>query len=253
MVISAEKKQEYKDYLVQINKEVEIMHARTLEFWNIQNGSTIHLVLRLRSIGKFDVYNDTPGIELLNEESQKISNEEVKEIIKEVKSRTGNDLISNNVKSFSDIQLLNNEQCNTLRTYLDNEHINTTKKQGKETQDFQVSFSRTHLEKILGEDSVKKIVELFNGPFSVIKLRRVSLVGQCIKFHTDFTLRTMQIPLNSDFSGGDLVFLEEDGNVMKPQRPPGSATIHDCSIVHGVTRIQSGVRYSLFLLEEPIR
>jgi hypothetical protein len=58
----------------------------------------------------------------------------------------------------------------------------------------------------------------------------------------------MQIALNSDeeYDGGRLVFATSEGFVV-PKRRAGSATIHTCSLAHGVTALTRGVRYGLFL------
>jgi hypothetical protein len=58
----------------------------------------------------------------------------------------------------------------------------------------------------------------------------------------------MQVALNSDeeYDGGRLVFATSEGFVV-PDRCTGSATIHTCSVAHGVTALTRGVRYGLFL------
>eukprot|EP00798_Chlamydomonas_sp_ICE-L_P028100 gene28100-31208_t len=61
-----------------------------------------------------------------------------------------------------------------------------------------------------------------------------------------------QVALNSpdDYIGGALVFLlPHTASALVPSRCPGSATVHNNSVVHGVTRMQAGVRYSLFLMQ----
>jgi len=59
----------------------------------------------------------------------------------------------------------------------------------------------------------------------------------------------MQIVLNEDYRGGQVIFAtkEEEGFIC-PVRKIGLGTIHDDSLVHGVTPLEQGVRYSLFLL-----
>ena len=61
--------------------------------------------------------------------------------------------------------------------------------------------------------------------------------------------RTMKIELNdtSDYKGGDLIYLT-DGKVHRPEQVKGSITIHNNDIIHGVTPIVKGERYSLFIL-----
>ncbi len=89
----------------------------------------------------------------------------------------------------------------------------------------------------------------------MFKLRRVVADGTnpCIPFHTDVcSARTMQIPLNDDseYYGGRLVLVTEQGMGVPP-RKPGSATIHTAGVVHGVTRLRGGTRYSFFLALRP--
>ena len=89
--------------------------------------------------------------------------------------------------------------------------------------------------------------------FNSIRLRRCRAAGQCINFHTDHALKTMQVALNSkeDYDGGALVFANGSGLHVAP-RPVGSATIHAADILHGVTEMHSGVRCGLFFLVEPL-
>ena len=62
----------------------------------------------------------------------------------------------------------------------------------------------------------------------------------------------MKIALNdtSDYKGGDLIYLT-DGKVHRPEQVKGSITIHNNDIIHGVTPIVKGERYSLFILNTP--
>ena len=73
-------------------------------------------------------------------------------------------------------------------------------------------------------------------------------------FHQDRAYVTVNVALSDDaaHSGGRLVGLFSDGAVAF-ERAEGGATVHLSRIVHGVTRMTSGVRYSLicFLGHEP--
>eukprot|EP00798_Chlamydomonas_sp_ICE-L_P003939 gene3939-14016_t len=133
--------------------------------------------------------------------------------------------------------------------------------------DYKVELSRSELESVVGVEPVARLVSLFGGRVDQIKLRRVSagshgaghrgeqgggLDACCIPFHLDEAELTMQVALNSpdDYTGGDLVLLLPDtASALVPSRSSGSATVHDNSVVHGVTRMQAGVRYSLFLMQ----
>ena len=84
-------------------------------------------------------------------------------------------------------------------------------------------------------------------------MRRASAAGQCIPWHCDNVAVhkvSVQIALNDDseYEGGRVVFLSKLGALI-PKRAAGTATVHDSTVVHGVTRMGEGVRYSLFLLD----
>lgn len=72
-----------------------------------------------------------------------------------------------------------------------------------------------------------------------------------INFHTDVSQKTMQVALNdeTEYEGGRLLFVNK-GNLSAPERMTGTVTIHDNTIVHGVTLLESGVRYGLFFLKK---
>jgi predicted 2-oxoglutarate/Fe(II)-dependent dioxygenase YbiX len=55
------------------------------------------------------------------------------------------------------------------------------------------------------------------------------------------------VALNDDYVGGALGFATPDG-IQYPARPAGCATAHDNNIVHGVSPIESGIRYGLFAM-----
>jgi hypothetical protein len=104
-----------------------------------------------------------------------------------------------------------------------------------------------------GPAVVSRLVALFGGRVDAIILRRVTAgphadadapstaAGLCINFHTDHAERTMQIPLNatSAYAGGRLAFISTTEGLQWPSRTPGSATVHNNRIVHGVTALTS--------------
>ena len=115
-------------------------------------------------------------------------------------------------------------------------------------EDFQIQLDSAMLVSLVGFPAVRRLGAFFS-PHSIVKLRRVSATGQCINFHTDHSLRTLQVSLNDDFEGGELIYLTDEGTVHIPKRPAGTATVHDNSIVHGVGVLRSGIRYGLFLIQ----
>jgi len=251
-LIPSSLRREYAEFAAREQILIDLCHSRTLSDYVIQKESTLHLVLNLRGdIGLFGHHVDTPGIAYLNGQIDRIGAEEVKEIIAKVKASRSVSLPTKNMRTFSDEKFLNSDECRVLCEYIESQCAIGLNSDGKEKDDFQLTLPRAQLEKIIGGSRVEQLMNFFGATNPLIKLRRVTSVGKCINFHTDFSLRTMQVPLNENFIGGELVFLTEDGEIVKPQRPSGSATIHDCSIVHGVTCFRSGVRYALFLLQEP--
>ena len=117
--------------------------------------------------------------------------------------------------------------------------------------DFKLEISKDKLIDCIGEENLKKIEKIFNTEYDTIKIRRVENYGRGkgIPFHTDFSKKTMQIPLNNsnEYEGGNLVFINSNGKLIKPDRIPGSYSIHSSGTVHGVTNLESGIRYSLFI------
>ena len=92
---------------------------------------------------------------------------------------------------------------------------------------------------------------LFANPYSEILIRRCTAHGQFIKFHSDVSKRTLQVALNgeADYVGGRLIFAT-NGALYAPERPEGTVTIHHNDIAHGVSVLESGIRYGLFFLQK---
>ena len=96
-------------------------------------------------------------------------------------------------------------------------------------------------------------LESTESPRSKIVLRRTQgpLQG-CIAFHIDSGRDcTVQLTLNDDseYKGGRLCFYSPEAGMQIPSRPAGTLTVHSGAALHGVTRLASGTRYSLFVVE----
>lgn len=143
--------------------------------------------------------------------------------------------------------------------------LKTVRASNDDLLDLRLTVTEEQLAAMLegGKETVARLAQYFNGPYSTIRLRRVEQLGpnereqsgqqhRSVHFHTDFSKRTMQIALNADteYGGGRLIFATADGFVC-PERPAGAATIHCGSVVHGVTQLESGVRYGLFFCNTP--
>lgn len=89
---------------------------------------------------------------------------------------------------------------------------------------------------------------------SKIVLRRTEgPVHGCIWFHCDgdYASHTVQLSLNDDteYDGGRLCFYTAADGLLVPDRPAGTLTKHARAVLHGVTRLHGGVRYSLFVVD----
>lgn len=120
--------------------------------------------------------------------------------------------------------------------------------------DFKHYLSESDLVTLIGQEKFDLLVGNMENDFSEIVLRRVEDHGHSINFHTDYSRKTMQIMLSDQdqYEGCELVFVTSNG-FEKPTRMPGQATIHDNSILHGVTEMKSGVRHSLFFLRNEVK
>jgi hypothetical protein len=95
---------------------------------------------------------------------------------------------------------------------------------------------------------IEKVMKL--SCYNEIWIRRVVNENQekFVRFHTDdASFRTMQITLNNDYTGGQLVFALHN-EFFIPTRKIGSATIHNAHTAHGVTKCK-GTRDSLFFVD----
>jgi len=144
----------------------------------------------------------------------------------------------------------------SMRQYVDDQYRQSIAMFGmsEDFTDYKVKLStELAIELFGGESRFAKLQHIFSSPVSQILLRRCSAHGKFIDFHTDHSRRTMQIALNGDdeYIGGRLVFVtreEQSVKFMIPNREAGIATIHNDTIIHGVTQLVKGVRYGLFFL-----
>ena len=111
--------------------------------------------------------------------------------------------------------------------------------------DLVVGLSEIEARSFLGTGCFERLASHFGAPIDAIKLRRVSAIGKFVPFHTDYSLKTMQVALNDDFTGGELVFATGEGFLV-PVRPAGTAMVHTSRQLHGVAKLEAGVRYGLF-------
>ena len=119
-------------------------------------------------------------------------------------------------------------------------------------RDYKLDVDMDHVRKIIGNFLADELLRMFGDhPIEKVVLRRCEIDNQIIDFHLDHHPRTLQWCLNSgiDFVGGNLMYIEGNELVIA-RRDPDTVFIHDNRIVHGVSKMESGVRYSLYILGE---
>ncbi len=252
--------------------EADTRNSRTLRQLGISNETTsytLHLVLKLRGgciaapiPAVFDVHAGALGSHFLRDPTrlQRATAEEVASLVEAV----GGQLSPAEPPICApDKILLNAMQRTALVRRIDALHrdaLNNANGNDPLT-DFRIAITRAQLAKWIGGEegdaTIQQLERAFGGPHDTIKVRRVVAnhgAPPLVPFHTDtHSRRTMQIPLNEDFSGGQLVFATKEGGFLLPNRPAGSYTIHTWRTAHGVTALEAGTRYSLFLCDTDTR
>ena len=115
----------------------------------------------------------------------------------------------------------------------------------------EVNFAKNLKEKTLASSSEKMLMSSSN--MKIVLRRTQGPLDGCIAFHPDghYATRTLQITLNGDneYKGGRICFYSPDVGLHIPTRPSGTVTIHKREQLHGVTRLISGRRYALFVVD----
>lgn len=223
-----------------------------LFIWNQVEQKSTRKVLSRCDIGEYGDHLDSPGIDILRHPSlasASFATAAVRAVTKQVAAARGQQPVWDADFELSEA-VLDVERCQALVTYADEQAC------GQVGLDVKLDVSMEQVCGVIGKEAFSRL-ELMFGRLDEIKLRRAegnNQDPQCINFHLDYNYRTMQIALNGDteYDGGRLTYLV-DGEVKCPTRPAGSCTIHDDTIVHGVSPLVNGRRYGLFFLLQKCR
>ena len=207
----------------------------------------------MTDIGHFGTHDESPGIRHLREDIGHFGTHDESPGIRHLRDSGGSD-----PESAARLIEVLGASLDSNFTHIDRELLDSdarlnlisyTESNLDGTPDFKEYLSIDALIELVGRHRFEELSRLMDNDFSEIVLRRVEDHGMAINFHTDYARRTMQVILSdeSDYSGCDLVYVTGKG-FQQPRRRAGTATIHDNTILHGVTEMESGVRYSLFFL-----
>ncbi len=143
---------------------------------------------------------------------------------------------------------------NKLINTVDNHYLTNKKK------DLKYIISKEELIDIIGIEQTLDLLNIIETSYPErgitgkdlklnINIRRIEPdINKAQHFHLDCQQRKskiMQIPLNKHI-GGKTIYALNDGAII-PERNIGDIYIHTDEIVHGVTELKEGTRYSLFI------
>ncbi len=124
--------------------------------------------------------------------------------------------------------------------------------------EYQVNFTRQELERVIGAQAVASLWALPRtldvaapARFTQVRIFARSYgptTRPLLALHTDASDWTVNVALSddSDVAGGRLLLLH-GSRVQVQERRAGDATVHKWSLVHGVTPVAAGTRFSLIL------
>jgi uncharacterized protein (TIGR02466 family) len=160
------------------------------------------------------------------------------------------------------IAALSAAECETLCGFAAEHMISIVPDSVDDLPEYQVNLSIESLSELVGRDRVATLLKIPEALGAAADLATGDLYERVdiflrmyspqtrpyIAFHSDTCTYTVNIALNEDqsFAGGRLLVMNGAG-LEAPARGLGTAILHAGNLVHGVSKIESGTRYSLIL------
>ena len=238
---------------------------QTLEFYQIANGATLHLVvLNLTGdIGEWLEPSEADRRILFDAGSALATPPSEVAAIVRAAAGPSPPLYAKPIggKAFEEGTLLNKSSCKQLVERIER-HL-AADDSPDALRDMKFVVAEGELAKLIGSEAVAALRSMGEAQLKALgadaasratfKLRRREAIAgtqdDVIPFHRDSSLVVVNVALNDDFDGAALLFAVGD-KIVRPARKIGTATAHDCRIHHAVTRLAAGVRYNLYATYE---
>ena len=235
--------------------------SRSLSECNISDESTIQLVLRLRGmISSFTTTNSSDAFNGFLLGQNPPPSAESFEYHWPTMSQSASYIYRTDKRN-----MLSPTQRETCIKFLDFIWGELTHQEGTSVPDLKVRLSDEKAAELLldyrgsmtdglhNSEALRQLTSMHRGT-SCIALRRTSgPTPGAIDLHFDgnYSTETIQVALNDDrdYVGGRLCYFTPQNGLHVLRRAAGDLTKHGADVLHAVTRLTSGTRYSLFVVD----